>query len=52
MSIGDIQWNFDITKGEETFKNLFAVTRFRYIDRGFFSIYFTIDWVNKIVRYP
>ena len=33
MNSGDIEWNFDMTKGQETFKNLFAVTRFRYIDR-------------------
>ena len=26
-----IQWNFDITKGQGNGKNLFPITRFRYI---------------------
>ena len=37
-------------EGPGDWSNLFAITSFRYIER-FFSLYFTITGVKKIVRY-
>ena len=48
LSLIQAQWNLDITD----WQNLFAITRIRYLYRGFFFIYFTITGVlKKIVRY-
>ena len=35
-----IPWNPDITKGQGTGKNLFAITRFRYIEVRFHIFYY------------
>ena len=41
---------YPYNKGPRDWQNLFAVTRFRYIE-VFFFIYFTIIGVKKTVRY-
>ena len=38
-------------EGPRDWQNAFAITRFRYIKLGFFSIYFTITGAENIVRY-
>ena len=42
---------YPYNKGPRDWQNLFAVTRFRYIEVFFFFIYFTIIGVKKTVRY-
>ena len=44
-----IQWNLDIAKGQRTGKNLFPITRIRYIEVLFHIFHYA--GVNKIVRY-
>ena len=46
-----IQWNLDIAKGQRTGKNLFPITRIRYIEVLFHIFHYCWPGVNKIVRY-
>ena len=46
-----IQWNLDVAKGQRTGKNLFPITRIRYIEVLFHIFHYCWPGVNKIVRY-
>ena len=40
----NVQWNLDVTKGQGTGKNMFAITRFRYIEVLFHIFLFYCYW--------
>ena len=44
-----IHWNLDLKKGQGSGKTCSLYQAF--VIQRFFSIHFTITWVNKIVRY-